>query len=217
MEILKSKRLNGWPLFYGIAGTISMAVFGYMTTQDLTVPRGVSEMIQCTVRLSVPFLFLAFAASSMAKLIPTAFCKWLLRNRRYVGLGFATGFAWQLFFILWLAIGYSDYFAEEVFGGIKSFIIYRLGPYTFLTAMIITSFHPVRRKMNPRVWKVLHWVGIYWIWYVVESTYWYEIAHYKDRQIIDYVYVTMGALAYLARVGEWIRQRLKQLRPGGIR
>ena len=205
MEILKSKRLNGWPLFYGIAGTISMAVFGYMTTQDLTVPRGVSEMIQCTVRLSVPFLFLAFAASSMAKLIPTAFCKWLMRNRRYFGLGFASGFAWQLFFILWLAIGHPDYFDEEVFTGVEDLIIYQLGPYTFLTAMTITSFHPVRRKMNQRAWKALHWVGIYWLWYVVELTYWYEVSYYEGRQIIDYIYVATGLLAYLLRVTARIR------------
>ncbi len=205
MEILKSKHLNGWPLFYGIAGTISMAVIGYMPTQDLTVPRGVSEMIQCTVRLSVPFLFLAFAASSMAKLIPTAFCKWLMRNRRYFGLGFASGFAWQLFFILWLAIGHPDYFDEEVFTGVEDLIIYQLGPYTFLTAMTITSFHPVRRKMNQRAWKALHWVGIYWLWYVVELTYWYEVSDYEDRQIIDYIYVATGLLAYLLRVTARIR------------
>ncbi len=67
-SILKSKYFNDWPLFYMIAAVNSLAVIGYMPTQDLTVPRGISEMIQCTVRVCVPLLFVAFAASSMTKL-----------------------------------------------------------------------------------------------------------------------------------------------------
>lgn len=44
--------------------------------------------------------------------------------------------------------------------------------------------------------------------YVVEGTYWDEVSPYQDRQIIDYVYVIAGTLAYLAQVGEWIRLRV---------
>ncbi len=200
-----------------IVAANSLAVIGYMSTQDLTVPRGLSEMIQCTVRVCVPLLFLAFASSSITKLVPSPFPKWLLRNRRYFGLGFAAGFAWQMVFILWLAIGHPEYYAEEVFSGVSDFIIYRLGPYLFLVAMTITSFFPVRRKMNRTAWYVLHWTGIYYIWYVVEITYWYEVSFYEDRQIIDYIYVTVGGLAYLARVGEWIRLRVMKLRSSRVR
>ena len=200
-----------------IVAANSLAVIGYMPTQDLTVPRGLSEMIQCTVRVCVPLLFLAFASSSITKLVPSPFPKWLLRNRRYFGLGFAAGFAWPMVFILWLAIGHPEYYAEEVFSGVRDFIIYRLGPYLFLVAMTITSFFPVRRKMNRTAWYVLHWTGIYYLWYVVEITYWYEVSFYEDRQIIDYIYVTVGGLAYLARVGEWIRLRVVKLRSSHLR
>ena len=205
MNILKSERINGWPLFYWIVAINSLAVIGYMPTQDLTVPRGISEMIQCTVRCCVPLLFVAFSASSMPQLVPGVFRRWLLRNRRYFGLGFAAGMGWQLVFILWMFIGHRDYFMENVYE--DSDLIYRFIPYALLFAMSISSFLPVRRKMNPVVWRVLHWVGIYYLFYVIELTYWYEINLYEDRQIIDYIYVTAGALAYLARVGEWIRLR----------
>jgi DMSO/TMAO reductase YedYZ heme-binding membrane subunit len=211
-RILKSKYFNDWPLFYMIVAANSLAVIGYTFTQDLTVPLGLSEMIQCTVRVSVPLLFVAFAASSMPRLVPGPFRKWLLRNRRYFGLGFAAGFAWQMVFILWLAIGHPEYYAEEVFSGVSDFIIYRLGPYLFLVAMTITSFFPVRKKMNRKAWHALHWTGIYYLWWDVELTYWYEVTFYEDRQIIDYIYVTLGGLAYLARVGEWIRLRVAKLR-----
>jgi DMSO/TMAO reductase YedYZ heme-binding membrane subunit len=164
-------------------------------------------MIQCTVRVCVPFLFLAFVSSSMTKLAPAPLRKWLMRNRRHFGLAFTVGFAWQMLYILWLFFGHPEYYSENVYGGVESFLQYRFIPYLFLTAMTITSFHPVRRKMNRKLWSVLHWVGIYYLWYVVWITYWYEVTAYDDRQIIDYIYVVLGALAYLARVGEWIRVR----------
>jgi len=155
-DILKSRYFNDWPLFCWIVAVNTLAVIGYMTTQDLTVPLGLSEMIQGSVRVCVPLLFVAFAASSMTELAPRPFRTWLMRNRRYFGLGFAAGMAWQMFFILWLAIAHPDYYAKEVFSGVPDFIIYRLGPYLFLVAMTITSFLPVRKKLNRKAWFALH-------------------------------------------------------------
>jgi len=119
---------------------------------------------------------------------------------------------WQLVFIFWLLFAHPDYYAESVYLGFEDFVIYRLGPYTFLAAMTITSFFPVRRKINAKVWYVIHWIGIYYLWYIVELTYWEEITIYDDGQIIDYIYVTLGGLAYLSRVAEWSRIRLQKLR-----
>ena len=212
MSFLKSKRLNDWPLFHLIFTINSIAIIAYLPTQNLSSPLGISEMIQLTIRLCVPLLFLAFASSSIAPHVPKNLRQWLIRNRRYYGLGFAAGMGWQLVFIFWLLFAHPDYFADSVYLGFKDFLIYRLGPYIFLVVMTITSFFPVRRKMNPKVWNVIHWIGIYYLWYDVELTYWEEITLYNDRQIIDYVYVTLGGLAYLARVAEWSRVRLKKLR-----
>lgn len=214
MSLLQSKRLNDWPLFFLFFGFISLAMFGYMLKQDMSTPLGISKLIQASVRFSVPFLFLAFASSSIAAHVPKPLKRWLTRNRRYFGLGFAAGFGWQLFFILWLYFGHHGYFMEEVFTSRKSLVIYRLGPYTFLVAMTITSFFPVRRKMNRKVWHVIHWIGIYYLWWDLELTYWEEIYSYPNipPDTIDYIYCTLGGLAYLARVGEWTRIRLGKLR-----
>lgn len=59
-------------------------------------------MIQLSVRLSVPWLFIAFVASSLHVVFPSTFSRWLLRNRKIIGLCFAAAMAWQLLFILWL-------------------------------------------------------------------------------------------------------------------
>ena len=209
MDILKSKRLNDWPLFYRIFAVNSAAVVAFMPTQDLSSPLGVSEMIQFSVRCCVPFLYLAFAASSINALAPTQFSRWLLRNRRYIGLSFAAGMGWQLFFILWMVVGHWEYYLGEVYA--LGDLVFQIPGYLFLFAMVITSFHPVRRKMGRTQWRVLHWTGIYFVWYVVADTYYYELTYYNDRQVIDYIYAAGGLLAFLLRVTAWARFRVLHL------
>ncbi len=84
MNALKSGRVNEWSLLYLIIGTYSLAVLVYMKTQDLSVSRGVTEMIRMSVRCSVPFLYPVFFASALNILFSRMFSRWLLRNRRYV-------------------------------------------------------------------------------------------------------------------------------------
>ncbi len=205
MNILKSRRVNGWPLFYWIVGINSAAVIAYMPTQDMSGPVGVSEMIQMSVRMSVPLLYLAFATAAMHILLPGTFTRWLLHNSRYIGLSYAASMAWQLLFILWMWTGHWEYYTTEVY--LLEDIIFQVGGYLFIFAMTITSFFPVRRRMSPLQWSVLHKTGIYWLWYTVASTYVYEVAYYDDRQVIDYIFVVAGVLVYLTRVAAWIRSR----------
>ena len=73
--------------------------------------------------------------------------------------------------------------------------------------MSFTSFMPIRRRMSAIQWQVLHKTGIYWLWFTIASTYWYEIAVYDDRQVIDYIYFAAAVAAYLVRLIAWARQR----------
>jgi hypothetical protein len=208
MEILKSTHLNGWPLFYWLAGLNSAAVIAYMTTQNLSTPLGVSEMIQMSVRCAVPLLYLAFATSAMKVLFPSKFTRWLLRNRRSVGISYAAAMAWQLFFILWMWTGHWEYYTTEVYA--LEDILFQVTGYLFILAMTISSFFPIRRRMNLLTWRALHKTGIYFLWFTVVITYYYELTYYDDRQVIDYIFAAAGVLAYLLRVAAWGRVQLLQ-------
>jgi DMSO/TMAO reductase YedYZ heme-binding membrane subunit len=208
MEILKSKHLNGWSLLYWMIGINSAAVIAYMPTQDLSGPVGVSEMIQMTVRWSVPLLFLAFATPAMNILFPSKFTRWLLRNSRSIGLSYAAAMGWQLFFILWMWAGHWEYYTGEVY--LLGDIIFQVPGYLVIFAMTITSFAPVRRRMSAGQWRVLHKMGIYFLWFILVDTYYYELTYYGDIQVIDYIYLVAGLLAYLMRVAAWSRLRVMQ-------
>ncbi len=195
---------NGWPLLVVLAGLVSVAMAVHMWQVDLSLAEGVSSMIAYSVRWSVPWLYLAFAASSLRALFPQEWSLWLLRNRRYFGLAFAAGFSWQLLFIAWLVIGHPDYFQEV--NPISSLYVQVPG-YIALTAMTVTSFHPVRRMMRPQHWRWLHKIAIYYIWIVVWGTYWFELYYYEGPDRIDYVYYWLGLAAWLPRPLAWARKK----------
>ena len=205
LSALKSKYLNGWGLFALVVAPMCTAVLLQMATVDLANPRYVSSMIQFSVRLAVPWLYLAFAASSLAIIFPGLISRWLLRNRRIMGLCFAAGMAWQLLFIVWMVLGHWDYYVEEAYSYFD--LAEQLPGYLILIAMTLTSFRPGRSLLGAKQWKILHKGGIYFLWGVVWSTYWFELYYYDDIQVIDYVYYWMGFAAWAVRMAAWSKKR----------
>jgi len=203
--IFKKKALNDWSLWTLITVPITLTVIAVMTTKDLSRPQDISSMIQFSVRCSVPWLYLAFSASSLRALFPGAFGLWALRNRRILGLCFAAGMAWQLFFIIWMLTGHWSYYLEEAYA--LSDLATQVPGYLILFAMTLTSFRRWRTRISPRQWMLLHKGGIYFLWATVWTTYWYELYYYNDRQIIDYIYYWTGLLAYGLRVAAWGKVR----------
>ncbi len=205
--ILRSRVVNGSSLFSLITIPICFVVGTAITRIDPSSAEEVSSLIQLSVRCSVPWLYLAFAASSLQVLFPGPFTRWLMRNRRMVGLCFAAGMAWQLTFILWLVTGFWSHYVDEVY--LFGDIVIQIPGYLFLSAMTVTSFMPVRRRLSARQWRVLHSTGIYFVWGTVWSTYWYELYYYGDIQLIDYIYYWTGFIAWGLRVCAWSKKRLR--------
>jgi len=219
-ELLKSKTINGWNLFWLITVPISLVMVLTMIRVDLSSAKGVSSMIQLSIRSAVPWLYLAFAASSLQVVFPGSFSRWLLRNRKIVGLCFAAAMAWQLTFILWLVGIHTEYYVNDVY--VLSDVVEGVVGYTFLIAMVLTSFRFGRSRLTSKQWKLLHTSGIYWLWVYAWSVYWFNLFYYQDPAVlIDYVYYWGGFLAWGLRMCAWIkkswRQSAVQSNTGGIR
>lgn len=205
---MRHKAVNGWALFSIVVVPMCLAALLAMTAVDLSSSLGVSSMIQFSVRLAVPWLFIAFCASSLVAVFPGEFSRWVLRNRRMFGLCFATGMAWQLFFIVWLVVGHFDYYLEEAYDYLS--LLEQVPGYVLLIAMTVTSFRFGRSKLSPKQWKILHTGGIYFIWFVVWTTYWFELFYYDDIQFIDYLYYWAGFAAWAVRMAAWTLKRMRQ-------
>jgi hypothetical protein len=202
--------LNGWALFGIIAALISSLVINQMFAANLSTGEGISAMIGYSVRLAVPFIYLAMAASSFNILFPGNVSLWWLRNRRYIGLCFAAGMAWQAVFIFTLSTVYRDYYAESVYY-FRDELEGSVG-YIFLAAMVLTSFALGRKRVDQTQWKIIQKGGIYCLWAYAFSVYWWNLFYYADPRPIDYLYYWSGFLAFSLRIAAWGRQRQQKSR-----
>jgi DMSO/TMAO reductase YedYZ heme-binding membrane subunit len=207
-SFLKKKAVNGWRLFWLIAGPISIIMIAAVIITKPDSGPAVSAMIQFSVRIAVPLLYLVFAASSILLLFPGPLGLWVSRNRKFLGLSFAAAMAWQGLFIVWLVIFYREYYISEVYV-LRDAIEGSVG-YLFLLAMTVTSFTAVRRRVKKSTWKRLHKSGIYFLWAYAFSVYWWNLFYYGHPLLLDYVYYWGGFAAWALRAVAWSKKRREQ-------
>ena len=203
--INKSPLINGWPLFWCLTLFAAAFMVRASVLSDLSSPEGISGMIQYSVRWAVPLIFLITATSAMARLFPNTMTRWLMRNRRYVGLSFAAAMAWQGAFIFWISVGHPDHYYTHIY-----FMRDELegsSGYLFLTAMIVTSFPFGRRHLSPAHWSVLHRAGVYFLWAYPFSVYWWNTAYYGSELWLDYLFYGLGFTAFALRIAAWGKGR----------
>jgi len=202
MSLLQHRVFNGWSFFWMIAGlTFAAMLAGYLLI-GVATPEAAVSMIRLSVQLASPWVFLAFVATPMTQLFPGNGSKWLLRNRRYLGLSFAAGFGWQAVFIGVLLALHNAYYWQELHNATDLFL--RMASYVFLVALTITSFFPVRRKMRPQHWRWLHLVGIWYFWAAIWASY-APMALSSNAKTIDVVYTVIGLVALVLRIAAYLR------------
>ncbi len=204
---LQHKAINGWRLFWLVAIPMSIVMVIAMMGADMSTGPGVSTMIQFSVRFAVPFIFLIVAISSLQILFPGPVPAWLLRNRPYIGMCFATAMAWQGIFIFIMSFFYREYYFENVYL-LRDELEGTIG-YIFLSAMVVTSFDFGRKHLTSKQWKLLHKSAIYFLWAYPFSVYWWNLSYYANAQAIDYIYYWGGFLAFTLRITAWGKQRQK--------
>ena len=123
--------------------------------------------------------------------------KWLLAQRKWLGLGFAASHTYHLAGIL--GIGWPDvggFFAQTPPNPLG------VASYVFLTAMSVTSIDRVRRAMSRRWWNGIHLVGVHLAWIVFAGSYAKRLGGAPLNVI------PMGFLVLIAgvRAAAWVRQ-----------
>ncbi len=203
--VLKNKAVNRWRLYWLVAIPMSIVMVIAMMGADMSSGPGVSTMIQFSVRWAVPFIFLIAAISSLQLLFPGPIPAWLLRNRPYIGMCFATAMAWQGMFIFIISFFFREYYFENVYL-LRDELEGTIG-YIFLSAMVVTSFDFGRKHLTSKQWKLLHKSAIYFLWAYPFSVYWWNLSYYPNAQAIDYIYYWGGFLAFALRITAWSKQR----------
>jgi methionine sulfoxide reductase heme-binding subunit len=195
-----AKAVESWRLFWLLALATSVANSFGLPLADFHSARGTAPMILRSLRYALPLFLLAFTASSVATLWPNRLTRWLLRNRRYFGLGFAFGMAWHLSFV-----GYSIFsFGLSASGLTARGLALDLIGLTFLLLMTLTSFRWSARRLTSANWRRLHKTGVYVIWFV--ATYIY-VRHLED--VFHVAAFSLLIAAWLLRVSAWANRRVR--------
>jgi DMSO/TMAO reductase YedYZ heme-binding membrane subunit len=198
---------RSWRLFWSLFAVISVAVCLGLPGVDFHYDRSVEALILRTIVCALPCLVAAFMASSLLRLWPGRFTRWLMSNRRYVGLAFAAGMTWHFAFV-----GYFFW----TFGNrlrARDLTLDLIG-LLFLIAMTVTSFAGVRRRMKPANWRGLHKVGIYILWFL--PTFFFLDDVLRERDVFDGVAVAVlvGALTIRLAARTSVRRSHTVAQPG---
>lgn len=151
------KGLAGWPLLWlwTVALTLICLPLGLLQADE----EGMRQLIRLTARTSLLAFLLAFGAAAAYRHWPAAGTRWLLANRRYLGLAFVLSHAYHAIAILTLLRIAPETFAGK---GLAAFAPQLLA-YAFIVAMGLTSFERTAAWLGRRAWSLLHLVGGYYL------------------------------------------------------
>jgi len=128
---------------------------------------GMRMLIRATARSSLLIFLAAFAASSLARLWPAPTTRWMIRNRRWLGLGFAFSHLVHLIAILWL---FGVYGGETPPPPMRTIIGGGIA-YVFIALLAATSWNGAVRALGTRNWQRLHKAGVWYIWLIFMVSY----------------------------------------------
>jgi DMSO/TMAO reductase YedYZ heme-binding membrane subunit len=159
-----------------------------------------------TARFSFALFLIVFLVRPWHELWRSNATRWMMRNRRALGLAFATAHFIHLYALTRFRVG------SEQIPNLGGQLIAGVTAYVLLTAMTVTSNDTAVRTLGPRAWKYLHTVGIYWIWFFFLEVYVTRIAS-GQLFYIPFALIALAALGLriTARVSRQARRAVARL------
>src|SRR5262249_2426404 len=150
----------------------------------------------CT-KIGFVYFLAAFAARPLDDYLHHPATRWLVANRRYLGLSFA---AWHLQH-LWILPAIAWFDAPDAIWARRA----ENPPagYVVLFAIVVmtaTSFDGAQRVLG-RAWPIVHTVGAYLIWIYFMRT--YVERWYHRREVYVTIYIALAVLALALRWAAW--------------
>jgi len=160
-------KFEGW----AVTGWASVALASMVALILLAL--GYSEasvrvVARSTAQTSAGLFLAAFTASSLVRYRPAPSTRWLLRNRRYLGVSFAVSHFVHLAALILLGVHFPEPFVSElnlvtILGGGLA--------YAFVASMALTSSDRAQAWLGMKRWRGLHVVGSYYIWIIFLQSY----------------------------------------------
>jgi DMSO/TMAO reductase YedYZ heme-binding membrane subunit len=197
-----------------VTGLVLLVACAALLSARGTGEAGARAIIRFTARLSAPLFCLAFAAAAINRLWPRGPGRWLLRNRRALGLSFALSHTVHLGALVALARLLADPFLWRT-SGVGGVVGGGVG-YLFLFALVGTSFDGAVRFLGRARWSLLHTSGVYVLWFIFAFTYFGVALGTQAPLAFAYLALLLAALG-LRIVARLIRRRPGERASAGVR
>ncbi len=152
------KWAEGWSLFWLITVALVAMMLSFLAVIGWDTD-GYRMVIRATARTSLVLFLAAFAASASAARWPGPFTRWLRRNRRQLGLGFAMSHFIHAFAII--ALWKTNPAIFWALTNPKSIVTGGIA-YLFIALLAAASFDRMVKTIGPKVWARVHGCGV-WI------------------------------------------------------
>ncbi|MEM7594378.1 MAG: hypothetical protein AAF383_23195 [Cyanobacteria bacterium P01_A01_bin.83] len=195
---------NKWNIVY-----TAVAISAVLTVVILTMcgvqKQGIINWLDATGRAGMITFTAAFIASPLHQLVPSSFSKWLLKNRRFLGIGF--GFQHLIFHlpaVIWFLVIAKVPIDAIVTGGIG---------FIFVIPMLVTSFNVPAKWIGARNWKIMHTTGMFYLMYVFIISFYPGISgnpSLNQTYLINYALLELTLLiAVFLRIVVFIRKMIR--------
>jgi DMSO/TMAO reductase YedYZ heme-binding membrane subunit len=195
----------GWGLTLRIALGLTLASIALFASAGAN-EESVRAWIRATARASIALFLMAFVARPLHELARGGVSRWLLANRRYLGVAAAYAQLLHGIAIVWLFTSFVEYEPDltGLIGGGLGFALF--------FAMALSSSDAAVAALGKRAWKTLHTVGAYWVWLIFAVTNWGRVPLAFEKlgpgQRILYVGIQAALFGAIAlRVAARVRSR----------
>ncbi len=157
-----------WSLTGILSVLLVLNVIITIVTLDINEKETISILIRSTAKLSFILFMFTFVASSLHRYIKNTFTRWLLANRRYIGVSFAISHYIHLAMLILMTL-HINFNVFEDRGLFKT--AFGATAYVFITLMTLTSFDKTRNLFGTNNWKRIHTIGGYLLWVIFAKSY----------------------------------------------
>lgn len=162
------KRLINGKYLVLLSSLPMLIVTSLLVFKSVDLVFGLRSGIRFTAQYSLVLFSIGFIATSLQLFPKNQLTTWIRKNRRYLGLSFATSHLVHGLVIFALYLMYPDLFQQivsplsKIFGGIGFFVVFVLA---------VTSSDYAIKKIGFRRWKNIHRFGVYYIWFIFLASY----------------------------------------------
>lgn len=195
---------RNWTVFLGTMGVALAASFAVLALAGNS-EENIRSLLRLTARFAFLLLLVVFVARPLRQLIKTSSTLTLLKNRRSLGIGFAGMHTAHLALIMYLAYRVPSFELDWTTR------LPGMTTYMMIYLMLITSFDGPARALGRKPWKVLHKLGLFYLFVAFSQS---QLPRSIDQlELINGVLLALAAVALAIRISAFIARRRTKPQP----